>query len=180
MGIFNLFLLSFGLAMDATAIAIANGINYPNLKFRKRIAIAFCFAFFQGIMPIFGYYFSKKFLTFIDKIDNFLIFLIFLILSIKMFFSFLKKDSDILYSLSNKDILTQGISSSIDALLVGSIFIVYKFYIYKASLVIFFVTFCLCFLGITLSCKIGKMFGESLKLVGAIILFIIALKALFK
>jgi len=178
MGVFAICLIGSGLAMDATAIAISNGTLNPNLGIRRKFAIAFCFSSFQALMPIFGYYFSKSFITFIDKIDNLLVFLVLSFLSIKMLISS-QSNNGIYFELTTKDIILQGIITSIDALVVGSLFVVFEIYIYHASLIIFIITFIFCFIGVYLGCKLGKLFNSNLEIIGAIILFIVAIKSLF-
>ena len=47
--------LGVGLAMDATAVSMANGMNEPCMKLKKVILVAFMFGLFQGLMPFIGY-----------------------------------------------------------------------------------------------------------------------------
>ena len=47
--------LGIGLAMDAFAASLANGINESKMKFKKILLIAFMFALFQALMPFIGY-----------------------------------------------------------------------------------------------------------------------------
>ena len=47
--------LGIGLAMDACAVSMANGMNEPKMKFRKGLLISVMFGFFQGLMPFLGY-----------------------------------------------------------------------------------------------------------------------------
>ena len=49
-------LLGIGLAMDACAVSMANGMREPKMKINKIILIAFMFGLFQGIMPLIGYF----------------------------------------------------------------------------------------------------------------------------
>ena len=48
-------LLSFSLAMDATAVSMTNGLVEPQMKKKKMLLIAAMFGIFQGIMPLIGY-----------------------------------------------------------------------------------------------------------------------------
>ena len=47
--------LGVGLAMDACAVSMTNGLNDPQMKFGKASLIAGMFAFFQGLMPMIGW-----------------------------------------------------------------------------------------------------------------------------
>lgn len=65
MGIGGTLLYSVGLAMDASAVAMTNGMTYPKLKSKNALLIGLFFGFFQFLMPVIGY-----FITGIIK-DNF-------------------------------------------------------------------------------------------------------------
>lgn len=48
-------LLGAGLAMDACAVSMTNGLNEPKMKNSKSVLIAGIFAFFQMLMPMIGW-----------------------------------------------------------------------------------------------------------------------------
>lgn len=52
---FNAVLLGVGLAMDACAVSMANGLNEPKMKVGKITLIAAAFGFFQALMPLIGW-----------------------------------------------------------------------------------------------------------------------------
>jgi putative Mn2+ efflux pump MntP len=56
MGIGGTILYSLGLAMDATAVAMTNGMTYPKLKVKNTLLIGLFFGFFQFLMPVIGYF----------------------------------------------------------------------------------------------------------------------------
>ena len=47
--------LGVGLAMDACAVSMTNGLNEPQMKFGKAALIAAMFGFFQALMPMIGW-----------------------------------------------------------------------------------------------------------------------------
>ncbi|MCH5152827.1 MAG: manganese efflux pump [Clostridiales bacterium] len=47
--------LGVGLAMDACAVSMSNGLNEPQMKFGKASLIAAMFGFFQALMPMIGW-----------------------------------------------------------------------------------------------------------------------------
>lgn len=53
--IFTSLLLGIGLAMDACAVSMTNGLNEPTMKTRKAVSIAAIFGFFQALMPMIGW-----------------------------------------------------------------------------------------------------------------------------
>lgn len=48
-------LLGVGLAMDACAVSLTNGLNEPKMQTRKALLIAFMFGLFQALMPMIGW-----------------------------------------------------------------------------------------------------------------------------
>ena len=62
------FFLGIGLAMDACAVSMANGLNEPKMKISKISLIAFMFALFQALMPFIGYLVGSALLTKIEWI----------------------------------------------------------------------------------------------------------------
>lgn len=56
MGIGGTLLYSVGLAMDATAVAMTNGMTYPKLSVKRALLIGLFFGFFQFLMPVIGYF----------------------------------------------------------------------------------------------------------------------------
>ena len=48
--------LGVGLAMDAFAVSMSNGLNDQKMRVNKIILIAGIFALFQGVMPLIGYF----------------------------------------------------------------------------------------------------------------------------
>ena len=55
--------LGIGLAMDACAVSMANGLKENKMKFSKTLFIAFMFGLFQGAMPLIGYLVGSQVLT---------------------------------------------------------------------------------------------------------------------
>ena len=59
MGFFDVFFAGVGLAMDAVAIGMTNGMEHPNAKWKKILQIALLFGLFQAVMPLGGYFLAK-------------------------------------------------------------------------------------------------------------------------
>ena len=83
----NSVLLGIGLAMDAFSVSIANGLNEPNMPKYKPFVIAGVFAFFQYLMPMFGWvcvhYLAEAFKEF-SKVVPWIAFGILVAIGIKM------------------------------------------------------------------------------------------------
>ena len=52
----SLILIAIGLAMDAFATSIVDGLRYHNTTKRHGIFVALTFGLFQGVMPVIGYF----------------------------------------------------------------------------------------------------------------------------
>ena len=55
MGIIEILLTSFGLAMDAFAVSICKGLSMKKYDIKKGLIIGLYFGLFQGLMPLIGY-----------------------------------------------------------------------------------------------------------------------------
>ncbi len=55
MGIIEIVILSFGLAMDAFAVSICKGLAIKKVNFKSMLIVGLYFGIFQAGMPIIGY-----------------------------------------------------------------------------------------------------------------------------
>lgn len=58
MFVLNSVLLGVGLAMDAVAVSMAEGMQEPKMKSERSLMLSGTFGFFQFIMPVLGFTFS--------------------------------------------------------------------------------------------------------------------------
>ena len=77
--------------------------------------------------------------------------------------------------LSNKELTTLAIATSIDALAVGISFAFLNVNIVFSSLIIGLITFIVCFIGVIAGKKIGGIFKDYAELIGGIILILIGI-----
>lgn len=172
-------MLGTGLAMDACAVSMTNGFNNPTMATRRKLFIAFVFAFFQGLMPLIGFFIGHSFLFLIGNWVGWIAFAILSLLGINMIFSATNKKEEISnqYNFSIKLIVLQAIATSIDALSAGIAFaglIPIKALI--SVLIISLVTFIICFIGINIGARFGKKLGSNAEIFGGVILIIIGLE----
>ena len=79
------------------------------------------------------------------------------------------------YEISNKELTTLAIATSIDALAVGISFAFLNVNIVSSSLIIGIITFIVCFIGVIAGKKIGAIFKDYAELIGGIILILIGI-----
>lgn len=56
MGIFELLLISIGLAMDAFAVSVCKGLANKRVVWKDCLLVGFWFGGFQALMPLLGYF----------------------------------------------------------------------------------------------------------------------------
>lgn len=187
--------LGAGLAMDACAVSMSNGLAEPKMKLGKIFTIAGFFGVFQIIMPIFGYLavtvlsatLGENFTRIFGYLVPWIALTLLLILGIKMIVEGIKEGKD-----SNKEneesvkkltiggLFVQAIATSIDALSVGVIYgNVIPLEAYTTFLIIGIVTFGICVAAVFIGKKFGTIFSNKATIAGGIILCAIGLEIFF-
>ena len=73
MGFFGTLLYSVGLAMDASAVAMTNGMSDVKMPAKRAVLIGVFFGFFQFLMPLIGYFLTgiiaNEFHDFFEKVS---------------------------------------------------------------------------------------------------------------
>lgn len=175
----NSILLGVGLAMDAFSVSLANGLNEPLMKKRKQAGIAGIFSLFQFAMPMIGWIcvstVAKQFAAF-EKCIPWIALILLGYIGGKMLYEGIKNRNccDEKPAVGFKALFVQGIATSIDALSVGFTISDYDWlHALLACLLIGFVTFFICFAGLSIGKKAGcKLAGKAGILGGAILIFI--------
>lgn len=179
-------LLGVGLAMDASAVSMTNGMKYKNINIKKIFLIAFMFGFFQALMPFIGYLLGSQFTSFLGKFTPYIALILLGYVGGKMLYDGIKnnqnkddlnnieKEND---SLKYKTLFVQAIATAIDALSVGIVMINYKFSELLISItIIAIVTFILSFISVFLGKKFGVLLNDKAEILGGIILMSIGLE----
>lgn len=191
MNFINIILTGFALSMDAFAVSVTKGITLKNINFKIAFKISFLFGFFQGIMPLIGWFLGIRFETYIKSIDHWIAFFLLSFIGLKMIFegvesnkiSF-KNDSEkshyinSISDLDNKELFILSIATSIDALAVGVSFAFLSISIFPVCFSIFLITLIVCFLGVLIGKKLGFIFKNYAQIVGGIILVFIGISIL--
>lgn len=176
-------LLGVGLAMDAFSVSMANGLNEPEMRRRKRLLIAGVFGGFQGLMPLLGWLAVHTIVEIFSAFSRFvplLGFILLLFVGGKMLMEgiWAWNDDEVENEMLKKRVLfVQAIATSIDALSIG--FTIADYSLIRAficALIIAAITFGLCIIGL----RIGRYFGVKLagkaSVIGGLILIGIAIK----
>ena len=62
MSVFEIILISIGLAMDAFGVSIGKGLSMPVGENGRKVTLAFLFGLFQFLMPIIGWLIGRQFM----------------------------------------------------------------------------------------------------------------------
>ena len=171
-------LLGVGLAMDAFSVSVANGIAAPAMPRSGRTKIAGCFAAFQFVMPMLGWFFVHSLVNFFSALQPFIPWIalgLLLYIGGKMVVEGMRDDggNDAISEagLGTGTLMVQGVATSIDALSVG--FTISEYDIWAAmscSLIVGAVTFVVCLAGVALGGRVGMRFANKAQILGGVIL----------
>lgn len=171
-----------GLAMDAFAASIASGICCCCKDSKKTTLLAAktgaCFGFFQGLMPVLGFFLGTLLISYVSVIDHWIAFILLAIIGVKMIIDATKLDRPAVDYTSWKSLFFMSIATSIDAFAVGITLSVQKVNIYLASVIIAVITFSLSFIGLKLGNKLGEKYERIAMILGGLILIAIGIKIL--
>ena len=175
-------LIAVGLAMDAFAVSIANGMTITGNRRRSALLTATAFGGFQMLMPAIGYLAGLSLESVISSVDHWVAFGLLAFIGAKMLFDGLKKEKpqDGPADLKLRTLLVLAVATSIDALMVGLSFAFLQTAIAVPIAVIGAVTFGLSFVGFYFGCGLGKQFGHRIKIVGGAVLILIGLRILLE
>lgn len=171
--------LGIGLAMDACAVSMANGLNEPKMKLNKILLIGLMFGLFQGIMPLTGYLVGASFLTKIEWIIPWLALILLVFIGGKMLIEGIKnkESNEEVKALTFKVLFIQTIATSIDALSVGFTIADYK--LIEAIIcvtIVAVITFIISFFAVIIGKKFGNALGNKAEILGGVILIAIGIE----
>lgn len=181
----TIFFISLGLAMDAFAVSVTNGMCMVNMNKKNAFLQSFSFGIFQGIMPLIGFLSGIAFTSYVQNIDHWIALVLLSFIGIKMIIEAIKeiKNPDSCNCINNritrKMILLQSVATSIDALAVGITFAVVfdnVFSVIYSSLTIALITFLFCMFGVLAGKKFGNLLKEKAQIFGGVVLVLIGLK----
>ncbi|GLI55316.1 putative manganese efflux pump MntP [Propionigenium maris DSM 9537] len=169
----SLFFISVGLAMDAFAVSLSEGLALKRIHVKHILRVALIFGFFQGIMPLIGWGVGGLFYDKIARYDHWIAFGLLTFIGGKMLWE--ARESQKCETEGKCDIASNiivlGIATSIDALAVGFSFsLLPGLNIYSAVTVIGVITFIISSLGVYIGNKAGELLGYRAEYAGGIIL----------
>ena len=171
-------LLGAGLAMDAFSVSLANGLREPRMSRGRMLKIAGVYALFQYLMPLLGWvcvHTAVELFSSFEKLIPRIALLLLGWIGGKMLWEGLQERKAETpperKPVGLKELLAQGVATSIDALSVGFTIEQYNFGTANlAAGIIGVVTFGICLAGVRLGGKIGTKLSGKAPILGGIIL----------
>lgn len=179
----TLFVIATALAMDAFAVATADGAAFGRLSCKRTLKLALSFGLFQALMPVAGWYAGAGFANYFKHVDHWIAFAILTVIGGKMIWESRLLDEDNNTkdcSLKLITLLSLSVATSIDALAVGFSLSCLGVPIALPAVVIGIVTFVLSIAGVMLGNRFGHMLEGKVEIAGGVILILIGLKILFE
>lgn len=181
MSILELIFLSIALAMDCFAVSFTAGGMQKELRLRHALVIASFFGFFQGAMPLIGYFGGQAVVRYIERFDHWIAFGILLLIGMKMIVDAIRSipEEHSMNIMRPGTLIMLSIATSIDALAVGFSFSMLDVRIWIAVLIIGIGSFLFSiggfYMGKLLTKRIKPSYAEIL---GGVILIAIGIKIL--
>jgi manganese efflux pump family protein len=177
----ELIILSIALSMDAFAVALGIGSKQITMSKSLALKVALFFGFFQGFMPLVGYFAGLGLSDFIESIDHWVAFILLAIIGGKMIYdSYCEPVEEEIAIITNKVLLLLAIATSIDAMAAGFTLTLMETTITSSILIIGLITFIFSYVGVIVGSKGGAFLESKAELLGGIVLIAIGLKILIQ
>ena len=187
MGLFELLLLSVGLAMDAFAVSICKGLAVKKVTIKEYLLCGIWFGTFQGLMPFIGYLVGSRFENLITAVAPWVAFILLTLIGGNMIKESFGPPEEAKPGFDVKTMFMMAIATSIDALAVGITFVAVPVKVFDSGKMIN-VLFAVAMIAVItciismIGVKIGNLFGTRYKsgseIMGGTILIFIGLRSL--
>ena len=161
MSFVELLLIAIGLSMDAFSVSICKGLTTKRFSWKMALVCGLWFGFFQALMPVIGYYLAEQFQHLIESIDHWVAFGLLLLIGGFMIFEgvkgIVKPETVKEKEFSWREVIFQGVATSIDALAVGITLTTLPIFIVWDGLTIAAITFAICLVGFFLGTGISRL-----------------------
>lgn len=183
MSIIGVMGIAVGLAMDATAVAIATSIMLGRVNGRQVFRFAFHFGLFQAAMPVIGWLAGRGLREYIESWDHWVAFVLLALIGGKAIADVLRgeeEDANVRDPTRGLSLIVLSVATSIDALAVGLSLALLHVTIWYPAAVIGVITAGLTVCGMLLGSRVGRRFGLRVRVLGGVILIGIGVKILIE
>ena len=187
MGLFELIVLSIGLAMDAFAVSICKGLAAGRVTPKEYFLCGIWFGAFQAVMPLTGFLIGERFEKYISMIAPWVAFGLLSLIGLNMIREALSPEEDLSPGFDIKTMFMMAVATSIDALAVGITFVAVPVKVLKAGnlanviiavTVIGVITFIISAAGVGIGSVFGDRYKSGSEIMGGTILIFIGFRSL--
>ena len=179
MGVVEIIIIGFSLAMDAFAVSLSKGLASGKYKIKNSIICGIWFGGFQMLMPLIGCFLGEKFASSIQAFDHWIAFILLALIGSNMLkeaFSDDEEEAGASYSI--KAMFPLAVATAIDALAVGITFAFLGVNIWLSVAIIGAITFITSGLGVKIGSIFGEKYAKRAEIAGGLLLILIGLKIL--
>lgn len=174
----ELVLIAFGLAMDAFAVSVSNGMTMPKFRLRNAFKFGIFFGVFQMLMPIIGWATGRLFSFYVIALDHWIAFILLGYIGVKMIREAMQGEEEVTGDTSFCVMLILAIATSIDALAAGITFAFSDLNIWFSVGIIGLITFVLCTFGVIIGKRASASLGNWAQIAGGSLLILMGIKVL--
>lgn len=183
MGFVEIFLLSLGLAMDATAVAAARGVVATTVRVRDALLVGALFGGAQALMPAAGWLLGDVVGPAVKSVDHWIAFVLLVGIGGKMLWEARGDDDDeeavgADQAFALKGLLLLAVATSIDAFAVGITLPMLNAPFALSLVTIGVVSFVLSAVAVLVGKKLGAILGSKLEVVGGLVLVVLGVRIL--
>lgn len=183
MGLVELFIIAFGLSMDAFAVSVGKGLSVSSIKPRYVFSVGLWFGGFQALMPLLGFLLGISFASFVENVDHWIAFVLLGVIGFNMIRESCSRDcydDTSAPDFSVRTMFLMAVATSIDAFAVGVSFAFIGANITMAVVIIGIVTFIMSAIGLKLGNIFGCRYKSRAEFAGGVILILLGLKILLE
>jgi putative Mn2+ efflux pump MntP len=182
MGLISLILVGLGLAVDSFAVSVCTGVVTKSVRIRNALRVGFFLGLIQGIAPVIGGLIGEGLNELIKSVDHWVAFVLLALVGGKMIYDGIRNKPNIPRGnlLHIKNLVTMGIATSIDAVVVGIGFGLIGVKLWLAGLIIGFTTFLVAATGVLLGAHFSRLTRLRLEIGAGIVLIGIGVKILLE
>ena len=182
MGFGELFLLAFGVSMDAFAVSICKGLAVKKAGIKQMLLAGLWFGGFQALMPLAGFLLASIFSGMIEAVDHWVAFALLALIGANMIKESFETEEECCCDpdIGVKVMLPLAVATSIDAMAVGVSFAFLEVKIIPAVCLIGLFTMLLSAIGVKLGSIVGGRFRHLAERFGGIVLVFMGAKILLE
>lgn len=172
--------LAFALAMDAVAVALAQGLQLRRPSWRDALLVAGMFGLFQALMPVLGWALAFWSAGLVSSATPWIAFGMLVAIGAHMIRESFGEHAEHHAApvVTLRSVTPLAIATSIDAAAVGVTFGVLEVDLVPAVVQIGVVTFVLALVAVEVGARVGERLGRSATLVGGVVLVLIGVRIL--